>query len=84
MTNLPKYLTHDDLKRFFAAIDSPHDKVLDVPIYHYWLRAGEALMFTIDDVSFKLAFIQLCSRAQRFCQTLKEGVWDFHFLSLCT
>jgi hypothetical protein len=26
MTTLPKSLTQDELKRFFAAIDSPHDR----------------------------------------------------------
>jgi hypothetical protein len=28
MTLLPKYLTQDELKRFFAAIESPRDKAL--------------------------------------------------------
>ena len=49
---LPKYLTQDELKRFFAAIDSPRDKALFGLIYHYGLRVGEALMLTIDDVNF--------------------------------
>jgi integrase len=50
---LPKYLTQDELKRFFAAIDSPRDKALFGLIYHYGLRVGEALMLTIEDVNFK-------------------------------
>jgi hypothetical protein len=44
MSPLPKYLTQDEFKRFFAAIDSPRDKALFGLIYHYGLRVGEALM----------------------------------------
>jgi integrase len=53
MTPIPKYLTQDELKRFFAVIDSPRDKALFSLIYHYGLRVGEALMLTVDDVNFK-------------------------------
>jgi len=28
MATVPKYLTQDELKRFFAAIDSPRDRAL--------------------------------------------------------
>jgi hypothetical protein len=38
MTPIPKYLTQDEIKRFFAAIDSPRDKALFGLIYHYGLR----------------------------------------------
>jgi integrase len=53
MTTLPKYLTQDELKRFFAAIASPRDRALFGLIYHYGLRVGEALMVTVDDVNFR-------------------------------
>jgi integrase/recombinase XerD len=53
MTTLPKYLTQDELKRFFQGVDSPRDRALFGLIYHYGLRVGEALMLTIDDVNFK-------------------------------
>jgi integrase len=53
MKHLPKYLTQDELKRFFAAIASPRDKALFGLVYHYGLRVGEALMLTVDDVNFK-------------------------------
>src|SRR5919197_2765924 len=53
MRTLPKYLTQDELKRFFAAIDSSRDKALFGLIYHYGLRVGEALMLTVEDVNFK-------------------------------
>jgi integrase len=52
MAPLPKYLTQDELKCFFAAIASPFDKALFGLIYHYGLRVGEALMLTVDDVNF--------------------------------
>jgi integrase len=42
MRDLPKYLTQDDLRRFFAAIDSPRDHALFAVIYHYSLRVDEA------------------------------------------
>ncbi len=53
MRTLPKYLTQDELKRFFAAIKSPRDRALFGVIYHYGLRVGEALMLTVDDVNFR-------------------------------
>ena len=53
MHTLPKYLTQDELTRFFAAIDAPRDKALFGLIYHYGLRVGEALMLSVDDVNFK-------------------------------
>jgi integrase len=53
MTSLPKYLTQDELKRFFDVIDSPRDRALFGLTYHYGLRVGEALMLTIDDINFK-------------------------------
>ena len=53
MNTLPKYLTQDELKRFFAAIQSPRDKALFGLIYRYGLRVGEGLMLTVDEVNFR-------------------------------
>jgi integrase/recombinase XerD len=53
MHTLPKYLTQDGLKHFFAAIASPCDRALFGVIYQYGLRVGEALMLTVDNVNFK-------------------------------
>jgi integrase/recombinase XerD len=53
MDTPPKYLTQDELKHFFEAIESPRDKALFGLIYHYGLRVNEALMLTISDVNFK-------------------------------
>jgi integrase/recombinase XerD len=52
MRTLPKYLTQDELKRFFAGVESPRDRALFGLIYHYGLRVGKALMLTVDDVNF--------------------------------
>jgi integrase len=60
-----EYLTQDELKRFFAAIESPRDKALFGLIYHYGLRVGEALMLTVDDVNFKNHRITI-RRSNRF------------------
>jgi hypothetical protein len=38
MNTLPKYLTQDELKRFFDAIESPRDKALFGLIYHITLH----------------------------------------------
>ena len=53
MRPLPKYLTQDELKRFFDAITSPRDRALFALIYHYGLRVDEATQLTIDDVNLK-------------------------------
>lgn len=53
MRILPKYLTQDELKRFFNAIDSPRDRALFGLIYHYGLRVDEATHLTIDDSNLK-------------------------------
>jgi integrase len=53
MATLPKYLTQDELKRFFAVIESPRDRALFGVIYHYGMRVTEALMLTVQDLDFK-------------------------------
>jgi integrase/recombinase XerD len=53
MRTLPKYLTQDELKHFFATIDSPRDRALFAVIYHYGLRVDEATHLSIDDLNLK-------------------------------
>jgi integrase/recombinase XerD len=53
MRTLLKYLTQDELKRFFDAIDSTRDRALFALIYHYGLRVDEATMLTANDVDLK-------------------------------
>ena len=43
---LPKYLTQDELQRFFKVITSPRDRALFALIYHYGLRVDEATSLT--------------------------------------
>ena len=51
--NLPKYLTQDELKRFFGVIRSPRDRALFGVIYHYGLRVDEAPMLSLEDANLK-------------------------------
>jgi integrase len=53
MRELPKYLTQDELRRFFAEITSPRDRALFPMIYHYGLRVDEAVTLTLDDLDLK-------------------------------
>jgi integrase/recombinase XerD len=59
MQHLPKYLTQDELSRFFATIPSPRDRALFAVIYHYGLRVDEATALTIDDLDLKNLRIRL-------------------------
>jgi integrase/recombinase XerD len=52
MAPLPKYLSQDEPKCFFAAIALPRDRALFGFIYRYGLLVGEALMLSVDDVNF--------------------------------
>jgi integrase len=53
MRTLPKYLTQDEIRRFFQVIDSARDRALFGVIYHYGLRVDEATQLTIDDIDLK-------------------------------
>src|SRR5262249_8891030 len=50
---LPKYLTQDELQRFFKVITSPRDRALFALIYHYGLRVDEAATLTVEDLDLK-------------------------------
>lgn len=53
MTMLPKYLTQDELHRFFNVITSPRDRAMFALIYHYGLRVDEAATLTVEDIDLK-------------------------------
>ncbi len=53
MDRVPRYLTQDELKRFFVVIRSPRDRSLFAVIYHYGLRVDEATMLTLEDLDLK-------------------------------
>jgi hypothetical protein len=44
MNRLPKYLTQDEVRQFFAVISSRRDRALFAVIYRYGLRVDEATM----------------------------------------
>jgi len=48
-----KYVTLEELEKFFSVIDSQRDRALFLTIYHYGLRVGEATKLDLDDVDFK-------------------------------
>jgi len=50
---LPKYLTQDELQRFFKVITSPRDRAVFALIYHYGLRVEEAASLTVEDLDLK-------------------------------
>jgi integrase len=66
MRTLPRYLTQDELTRFFKAITSPRDQALFALIYHYGLRVDEATQLTVDDINLKEHRIRI--------RRLKNGV----------
>src|SRR5205085_11699458 len=53
MSTFPKYLTQDELQRFFKVIASPRDRALFALIYHYGLRVDEAAVLTVEDIDLK-------------------------------
>ena len=57
--HLPKYLTQDQLARFFAVIPSPRDRALFAVIYHYGLRVDEATALTLEDLDLRNHRIRL-------------------------
>jgi integrase len=53
MKTLPKYLTQDEIRRFFDAIDTARDRALFGVIYHCGLRVDEATQLSTDDTDLK-------------------------------
>src|SRR5215216_4296758 len=66
MRTLPKYLTQDEVTRFFDTITLPRDRALFALIYHYGLRVDEATQLTVDDINLKEHRIRI--------RRLKNGV----------
>src|SRR5713101_10083251 len=58
-SRLPKYLTQDELSRFFAVIRSTRDRALFAVIYHYGLRVDEATALTLEDLDLRNHRIRL-------------------------
>src|SRR5881397_2358326 len=66
MTALPKYLTQDELHRFFKVITSPRDRAMFALIYHYGLRVDEAATLTVEDIDLQSHRIRI--------RRLKNGI----------
>jgi integrase len=65
---LPKYLTQDQVSRFFASITNVRDQALFALIYLYGLRVGEVPLHQRADVDF--------ARKRIVIRRLKHGVWS--------
>jgi integrase/recombinase XerD len=52
-SHLPRYLTQDELSRFFKGICTPRDRALFLLIYDYGLRVDEATALTLADLDLK-------------------------------
>ena len=48
-----KYLTQDELERFFSVIEDKRDRAIFALIYHYGLRVSEATLITLADVDYQ-------------------------------
>ena len=66
MSTLPKYLTQDELQRFFKVITSTRDRAMFALIYHYGLRVDEAAALTVEDIDLKSHRIRI--------RRLKNGI----------
>jgi len=50
--NKIKYLSKDEVERFFEAIKNPRDQAVFALIYYYGLRVSEATLITLDDIDW--------------------------------
>jgi len=64
----PRYLTQDELRRFFAVIGDPRDRVLFTLIYHHGLRVGEVALLKRENVDLM--------RHRIIVWRLKGGAWS--------
>ena len=64
--SIPKYLSKEEIERFFSSIESPRDKALFGVIYFYGLRVTEATLLKLQDVDFR--------RKRIFIRRVKAGI----------
>jgi integrase len=64
----PRYLTQDEIGRFFAAITSLRDRALFALMYHHGLRVGEVLLLRWVDLDL--------DRGRLLVRRLKGGAWS--------
>ncbi len=65
---LPRYLTQDELRRFFQVIADPRDQALFALIYNHGLRVGEVALLRRSNVDL--------SRRRIIVWRLKGGAWS--------
>jgi integrase len=68
----PRYLTQDEVGRFFASIENVRDRALFALMYHHGLRVGEVLLLQRGD--FELG------RGRVLVRRLKGGAWSEQIL----
>ena len=69
-----KYLTTEEIKRFFSAIKSTRDRVIFAFLYHYGLRVGEVRAIKVTDLHAQLIEIKI--------PRLKGGISRTYSISL--
>ncbi|MCC6348305.1 MAG: tyrosine-type recombinase/integrase [Candidatus Eisenbacteria bacterium] len=65
---LPRYLTQEEARRFFAAASDPRDRTLFALMYLHGLRVGEVLLLRRGDVDL--------DRGRLLVRRLKGGSWS--------
>src|SRR3972149_12264130 len=53
LTDLPQYMTQEEVKKFLSQISNPRDRALFGLIYHYGLRVTESTLLTINDINLQ-------------------------------
>lgn len=72
----PRYLSQDEICRFFDVIEDPRDRALFTVMYHHALRVGEVLLLRREDLDF--------TRGRLLVRRLKGGVWSEQVLFAST
>jgi len=65
-SDIPKYMTQEEVKKFLSQITDPRDRALFGLIYHYGLRVTESTLLTINDANLQ--------KHKIFVRRLKGGV----------
>jgi len=65
---LPRYLTQDEIRRFFASVRGLRDRTLFTLMYHHGLRVGEVLLLRRGDIDLE--------RSRLLVRRLKGGTWS--------
>src|SRR3989337_3813808 len=66
-SDIPKYMTQEEVKKFLSQISDPRDRALFGLIYHYGLRVTESTLLTINDANLQ--------KHKIFVRRLKGGVY---------